>query len=266
MPVSKKPTIVNVPTPAPAVSPIAPIAPILPRPTPTSGSKIVLAEDYYISFDAPQATREPSTTEYAEMLFRINQWFETQFASFYANSPKVQFIRAETSNDFTLYGVNHNIPPQPANFNIYINYDFTAFTFSASSNIPTTQEVFEVMRLSFTQRFLLEVVRTFTGYPFESTVEVFLAASQFTTPVAVSSAVATIPTPNNQLVTRRALPLALPQRKKQSSASEYKGLLYSICCSTCDGTDRNLICAACQCDPPVFLQTPSRKCLRMTQL
>ena len=200
------------------------------------------------------------------MLFRINQWFETQFASFYANSPKVQFIRAETSNDFTLYGVNHNIPPQPANFNIYINYDFTAFTFSASSNIPTTQEVFEVMRLSFTQRFLLEVVRTFTGYPFESTVEVFLAASQFTTPVAVSSAVATIPTPNNQLVTRRALPLALPQRKKQSSASEYKGLLYSICCSTCDGTDRNLICAACQCDPPVFLQTPSRKCLRMTQL
>ena len=185
-----------VPTVAPSIAPTSPapsvgptvvpsdspsIAPIPLNPTPVP-VQIVLIEDYYISFVAPGATREPTQEEYDEMLIRINDWFEMQFMALYANRTDVQFLGAETSNDFTLFGLNTGIPPRPENFNIYMNFDFSEYTYSESSTVPTTQEVFEIMRLSITQAFILQVVRTFTGTPFESTVEVFFAASQFVAP------------------------------------------------------------------------------------
>lgn len=174
-------------SPAPSVGPTAvpsdspSIAPIPLNPTPTP-VQIVLVRDYYISFLAPSATREPTQAEYEEMLTRINDWFEMQFTAIYANSTDVQFLGAQTSNDFTLYGLNNNIPPRPAEFNIYMNFDFSEYTFSETSNVPTTQEVFEIMRLSITRDFILQVVRTFSGTPFESTVEVFFAASEMMSP------------------------------------------------------------------------------------
>jgi hypothetical protein len=170
-------------SPAPSVRPTAipsdspSRTPIALNPTPTPVQRI-LVEDYYISFVAPGATREPTQAEYDEMLSRINDWFERQFMEQYANNPDVQFLGTETSNDFTLYGLNNNIPPRPAEFNIYMNFDFSEYTYSETSVVPTTQEVFEIMRQSITRDFILEVVRTFTGSPFESTIEVFFAASQ----------------------------------------------------------------------------------------
>jgi hypothetical protein len=164
-----------VPSDSPSIAPI----PLNPTATPV---QTVLVNDYYISFLAPGATREPTQAEYDEMLTRINGWFEMQFTAQYANRTDVQFLGTETSNDFTLYGLNNNIPPRPAEFNIYMNFNFSAFTFSETSVVPTTQEIFEIMRLSITRDFILQVVRTFTGSPFESTVEVFFAASQFAMP------------------------------------------------------------------------------------
>jgi hypothetical protein len=173
------PTPSATPTAIPSDSPsVAPI-PLNPTPTPV---QLLLVEDYYISFVAPGATREPTQEEYDEMLVRINDWFEQQFEELYANNPDVEFLGAESSNDFTLYGLNTGIPPRPAEFNIYMNFDFTEYTYSETSTVPTTQEVFEVMRQSITRDFILEVVRTFTGTPFESTIEVFFAASQFSAP------------------------------------------------------------------------------------
>jgi hypothetical protein len=166
-------------TETPSDSPSAAPIPLNPTPTPV---QLLLIEDYFISFVAPGATREPTQAEYDEMLVRINDWFEQQFEELYANRTDVQFLGAESSNDFALYGLNNDIPPRPAEFNIYMNFDFTEYTYSEDSVIPTTQEVFEVMRLSITTDFILEVVRTFTGTPFESTNEVFFAASQFAAP------------------------------------------------------------------------------------
>ena len=133
-------------------------APIPLNPTPAP-LQIVLVEDYFISFLAPGATREPTPAEYDEMLVRINDWFELQFTTRYANDPNVQFLGSETSNDFTLYGLMNNIPPRPNEFNIYMNFDFSEFTFSETSTVPTTEEVFEILRSSITADFILQSVQ-----------------------------------------------------------------------------------------------------------
>ena len=65
-----------------------------------------------------------------------------------ANRTDVEFLGSESSNDFTLYGVKNNIPPRPAEFNIYMNLDFSEYTFSETSVVPATNEVFELMRES----------------------------------------------------------------------------------------------------------------------
>jgi hypothetical protein len=164
---------------APSLRPSGAPIPLVPTPTPV---QIVRVTDYYISFVAPDATREPTQAEYDEMLRRINEWFQMTFMEQYANNPETQFIGSVASNDFTLFGVNNNIPPRPADFNIYMNFDFSEFTYTENSVVPTTSEAFEIMRASITRDFILEVVRTYTGTPFESTDEVFFAASEFTQP------------------------------------------------------------------------------------
>lgn len=144
--------------------------------------QFVLVEDYYISFAAPGATREPTQAEYDEMLVRINDWFEAQLRAKYANRTDVEFLGTESSNDFTLYGINNNIPPSPERFNIYMNFDFSKFSFSETSTVPTNEEVYEIMLASITPDFILQVVRSLTGSPFELTNEVFFAASQLIAP------------------------------------------------------------------------------------
>jgi hypothetical protein len=163
----------------PSVSPTAVPIPLVPTPTPVQRLRIT---DYYISFVTDTTSREPTQEEYDEMLSRINGWFEMRFTEVYANDPNIQFLGAETSNDFTIFGLNNQIPPRPAEFNIYMNFDFSEFTYSEQSMVPTTADVFEVMRSSITQDFILQVARTYTGTPFASTIEVFFAASELTAP------------------------------------------------------------------------------------
>jgi hypothetical protein len=176
-PTTAAPTVIA--SDAPSLTPSGAPIPLVPTPTPV---QVVRVTDYYISFVAPGATREPTQAEYDEMLRRINGWFEMVFMAQYANNPDVQFIGSEASNDFTLYGLNMEIPPRPADFNLYMNFDITDFTYSENSVVPTTAEAFEIMRASITRDFILQVVRTYTGTPFESTNEVFFAASEFTAP------------------------------------------------------------------------------------
>ena len=177
------PTITPTGTPMAAPTIITPTtsptsAPISITPIPTTLSSIVSLEDYYISFVAPMATREPTPEEYNEMGVRINDWFEAQLTAFYTNVNRtdVQFLGTESSINCTLFGGSNNtIPPRRDEFNIYMNFEFFDFTFSENSNVPTTAEVVEIMIASISRDFILQVVRTYTGTPFESTNEVFIS-------------------------------------------------------------------------------------------
>jgi hypothetical protein len=151
-------------------------APINLSPTATP-VQTVRVTDYYISFVAPDATREPTQDEYDEMLRRITAYFKDTFTGIYATDPNTEFLDVVSSNDFSLYGAAAGIPE--ARFNIYMNFDFSDFTYTEGSVVPTNAEIFQIMKDAITQDFIIQVVRTYTGTPFESTNEVFFAASEF---------------------------------------------------------------------------------------
>jgi hypothetical protein len=136
---------------------------------------MVRVENFYVSYVAPMATREPTPAEYDEMVNRTNTYFQGYFDTYFANMPNVMFMGVESTSDFTLYGAAAGIPE--ARFNIYINFSFSVLTYSESSMPPTSAETFKIMKDSITPDYILNVVRTFTGSPFESTNEAYFAAS-----------------------------------------------------------------------------------------
>jgi hypothetical protein len=183
--------IVLAPTIAPLTADAASAAPAIAEsdapsraPIPSSSTatpvQIVRVTDYYISFVAPGATREPTQEEYDEMLRRITAYFVDIFMAM--NDADTEFVSIDSSIDFTLYGAAAGIP-RPE-FNIYMNFDFSNFIYTETSVVPTVAETFDILRSSITVDFILEIVRTYTGTPFESTNEVFFAASEFVGPPA----------------------------------------------------------------------------------
>jgi hypothetical protein len=130
-----------------------------------------------MSFVAPKATRGPTREEYDEMTERIRIWFETAIKTEY-NDRNIKLLDVELVNDFEVYGLNKDIPPRPENFNIYINFDYADYLFKNNHNeeLPSPADLFKVIRRSITTDFILDAVRSYSGTPFESTNEVFLAA------------------------------------------------------------------------------------------
>ena len=174
-PITVAPSIVA--SDAPSLAPSG--APVVLSPTPTPVQTVRIT-DYYISFVAPDATREPTQDEYDEMLRRITEYYKEIFTGIFATDPDTVFLDIISSNDFTLFGDAAGIPE--ARFNIYMNFDFSDIIYTEESVVPTNQEIFTIMEEAITQDFILEVVRTYTGTPFESTNEVFFAASEFVGP------------------------------------------------------------------------------------
>jgi hypothetical protein len=172
----------NVPVEAPTDAPIHPVTTI-PMEAPKVSNAVQLS-DHFISFVAPKAIRAPTREEYDEMIERIHNWFETAVSNEYNNNstssdPNFKFLELDLFNDFQMYGLNKSIPPRPESFNIYINFDYANYLFEDNNNgqdLPSPADLFKVIRRSITTNFILYVVRTYKGTPFESTNEVFLAA------------------------------------------------------------------------------------------
>jgi hypothetical protein len=57
-----------------------------------------------------------------------------------------------------------------------MNFDFTDLSFTLDSKIPTTSEMFDLMRQSISSDFILDSVRTFDGSPFEDVTEAWFSA------------------------------------------------------------------------------------------
>ena len=125
------------------------------------------------------ANRGPTREEYDEMIARIRNWFETAIKTEYSDQ-NIKLLDMKLVNDFEVYGLNKSIPPRPEDFNIYINFDYADYLFkdkrADGSELPSPADLFKVIRRSITTDFILDAVRTYSGTPFESTNEVFLAA------------------------------------------------------------------------------------------
>lgn len=140
---------------------------------------VVRIGDHFMSFVAPKATRGPTREEYDEMIERIRIWFKTAITNEYSD-PNMKLMDTELVNDFEVYGLNKDIPPRPEDFNIYINFDYADYIFNDSNTdgreLPSPADLFKVIRRTITSDFILDAVRSYSGTPFESTNEVFLAA------------------------------------------------------------------------------------------
>jgi uncharacterized surface protein with fasciclin (FAS1) repeats len=165
--------VTGAPVPAPTTAPAA-----------ASNEQTVRLQDFYISYVAPGATREPTVAEYAEMLNRTSNYFQRYFETYYANDPNVEFVSIKATTDFTRYGPDAGIPE--AKFNIYINFALTDLTFTADSTPPDAKALFDILAASTSGQdgvtYILTEVQTFTGSPFETTNEVFLAATEVAPP------------------------------------------------------------------------------------
>jgi hypothetical protein len=135
---------------------------------------------FYTSYEAPKATREPTLAEYEEMNNRTAAYFETVIRDYYANSTNVTVSGVTSEINGTLYGAAAGIPRHP--FNIYINFSF-AFTYTQDSIPPDAAQTFAIMKQADLVKYIFQVVRTFTGSPFQSTKQIHFAACQRSVPV-----------------------------------------------------------------------------------
>jgi uncharacterized surface protein with fasciclin (FAS1) repeats len=99
-PVTDSPTLAPV-TDAPTLAPVTEAPTGLPQPTAMPVQKLRI-RDFYISFVAEGAT-EPTEEEYAEMLQRVEDHFESYFKEFYADSSETEFLNATSSLKSTLF-------------------------------------------------------------------------------------------------------------------------------------------------------------------
>jgi hypothetical protein len=170
---------VEPPAAVPIVAPVATAAPVA-TPTAASNEQTVRLQDFFISYVAPEATREPTAAEYAEMLNRTSNYFQRYFENYYANDPNVEFVSINATIDFTRYGPDAGIPE--ARFNIYINFALTDLTFTADSTPPDAKALFDILAASTYGQdgvtYILTEVQTF----FETTNEVFLSATEVAPP------------------------------------------------------------------------------------
>jgi hypothetical protein len=63
-----------------------------------------------------------------------------------------------------------------------MNFDFTELSFTIDSKIPTTTEMFDLMRDSISTDFILDSVRTFQGSPFQGVTETWFSAVETDAP------------------------------------------------------------------------------------
>lgn len=130
------------------------------------------------------------------MVQRTADYLSQVLRDFYSSVDETEFLGAEAVLDGTLFGAEAGIPEErckhdfssifnsrlSSSVNIYMDYSFSEFTFTAGSVVPQSMEVFDLMSDAISPTYIEEVVRTFTGTPFDSTTEVFFSASETTFP------------------------------------------------------------------------------------
>jgi hypothetical protein len=124
------------------------------------------------------AERAPNEEEYMGTVSRTTEYFNNFFTTTYENDPNVNFLGAQAQLDFNLYEAG--IPAE--RFNIYMDYAYMDLYFTAdSTNLPTPDEAFVLMRDSITAEYITDYVQV-EGTPFFSTSEVVFRRSTMSNP------------------------------------------------------------------------------------
>jgi hypothetical protein len=139
---------------------------------------ITVRDRFFIAFAAPDATREPTEAEYAQMVNLTESFFNAALSAMFANDPARMFERVDMNLDNTLF--NSSIPAD--RFNIYMEFDTAALVFTPDSTPPTAEEAFALLRDSISQDYIVQYVRSATDTPFVSTNEVVFRASEMQIP------------------------------------------------------------------------------------
>lgn len=165
-PVTEAPTASRFDAPVCLASEIPTVDP--PRP-----DNRVLVRDFYMSYYAQYATREPSDIEYKEIRTAFRQHLEIFLRDYFSKIPGVSLEAVRT---VLYYGTDQVSVPQPY-FNLYMEYSGSEVVFTRDTDpalIPTEAELFNLFQTSITPNYILNSVRVFDTSPFYSTTEVHL--------------------------------------------------------------------------------------------
>jgi hypothetical protein len=135
----------------------------------------VLVRNFFIAYRAPEAQTAPSALEFEEMRQRTVIYYSAFLASMFANCT-FKFEGMQTQLNATAFGKEASRPSD--NFNIYMHYENADIVLVAGESQPlSAEETFEILKSGITVEYILQVVRTMTDTPFESTTEVFMSAA-----------------------------------------------------------------------------------------
>jgi hypothetical protein len=141
-----------------------------------SKSNHVLVRSFYIAYRAPDAQAAPTPLEFEEMRRRTEIYYSAFLASMFANSSSIKFEGLKTKLNATAFG--NEASEQTDNFNIYMQYQYVDILFHADRSQPLgADETFEILKSGITVEYILQVVRTMAGTPFESTIEVLMSSA-----------------------------------------------------------------------------------------
>jgi hypothetical protein len=113
---------------------------------------------------------EVPTVEAYDLVFANTMaYFNESLRALFADQDRVMFL--EVAALLTDVGHNQGIPEE--RFNILLTLDNIMFTFAPDSEVPTETEAFGLVQRLITADYILDVVRTVNGTPFESVTEVF---------------------------------------------------------------------------------------------
>jgi hypothetical protein len=153
----------------------------------------------------------PTVEAYDLMFVNIMSYFNESLQAFYADQGNgVMFV--EVAALLTDVGHNEGIPEE--RFNILMTLDNFVLTFAPGSEVPNEAEAFDVVKGLITIDYILDVVRTITGTPFESVTEVFFQAKTDDTTAA--------PDPDPSPTSAPAVGLDVPFEGGTKGAKQHK--------------------------------------------
>lgn len=112
-----------------------------------------------MAYDVPGVTESPTRDEYRALQQATEDYFDSFLKDFFEAVPGVTFRGIHTSLRYTT--------DQPAAelifydaFNLYMEYRWAELIFSPNSDpIPTEEEALELLQMSITPAYILDVVR-----------------------------------------------------------------------------------------------------------
>lgn len=136
------------------------------RPTYESHIDVFFDVNFYIAYNAPSATRQPSPEEYQALLAATGEYSTAYLQMLY------QDTGVEFEVSFSIADTRYNAGIPWEQFNIYVAFLADCWFWDKDEGkLPSSEYLLGVLAQSFSADYIPEYVRTLVGTPFESTNE-----------------------------------------------------------------------------------------------